>query len=228
MRLEGVLGVVRAEAANGGGEGRVRDRVGDRARRLDDEGRREARGVERSSERKDVRGRRAWLLIPQREEVDRDVELAAQAREIADLVLDVFVAKIRTVADPGRNAPTEGVCKQGRVAALRLANEPRLVAAQAVAGLHARVAPARLGAVSALHVAANLDFEQLHRGAEGGAEEQVEYVGPLRLRVIHEQARARAGRERAVAIEAQRGARAVQGDLRRRHCSGAEWRRREQ
>ena len=51
---------------------------------------------------------------------------------------------------------------------------------------------ARLGAVRALRVAADLDLEDVEGGAEVGGEEQVQNLAPLRLGVADEQPRGRA------------------------------------
>lgn len=154
-----------------------------------------------------------------------------RAPQPIQVVVNVVAREERAVADPARRAPAQRVQLDVWVASLGLLHQPPLVPAvkaQVVARVHVR----RLGRLRALRVPADLGLEDLHGAALARVEEQVEDVGPLRIRIVVKQPRrAAAARERAQALKHAAGLPKIdaqRGGGRRTAGAGGDTGRREQ
>ena len=113
--------------------------------------------------------------------------------------------------DPAGRAPSESVENDLRIAAVRFLHQPPFVTASEILILR-RAHVAGLGTVGGVDVAADLDFQVLQRCAVVRQKKVVEHLRTIRLGIVIEQARGRAGADRAKAIEGAARAGGIDGD----------------
>ena len=145
-------------------------------------------------------------LVPRAQIVNRQVvHLLRPNHPLGDVVCGLVDARVRVAgavlespgvaSNPRRKSPRKPIKLDGGVARFRLFHQPPLVP-PVVVFIIKRVHVARLRAVRALRVPANLNLEDVQR-AKRGVEEDVEQLRPLRLRVGRQQHRRRAAATQA-------------------------------
>jgi hypothetical protein len=156
-------------------------------------------------------------LVPAAEVADVDA-VALGAVQPGDVIVDHVLRPEVAAADPAGRGPGQGDDADVRVAGQGLLAEPELVAHVAV-DVPADVLVAGLGAVGGVGVAADLELQQLNRGAVAGLEQVVEDLGALWLGVVDEEAGvASAAADGADAVERASDDAAIDGDV--RGCRG--------